>query len=518
LLMLRSLDRVEATLVPDVNGVYAPFFSPDGRWVGFFSGSALKKIAVSGGPPVTICEFSGAPRGASWADGNTITFAVNGPGGGLWRVSADGGKAEQLLAAARDGRTTYAFPSVLPGGRAVLFTIEQAGSPANTQVAVVDLRNGERKTLIPAASDAEYVEGGHLVFAAGGSFRAVRFDVSRLEVLGDSVPLSENVFVKQDGAGDYALTRDGTLAYVTAESGTPLPRGLVWVDRKGREEPLDVPQRLYGAPRISPDGTRVAVAVMDKGSADVWTFELPGGPLKRLTFFPRTNGLAAWTRDGRQIVFSMPDEHGVLNLYRVSAAGTGHHEPIAPASRPRWGSSATPDGRGLFAFGFEGVFVLPLSSQARSQSPVEPLFNGSFAEISPDGRYVAYESFETGPWEVYVRAFPDVHNGPWQVSTAGGMHPAWSRDGRELFFVDAANALEVVRVDTSGSTFMSGPPAKVFDTPYFEPNPQRFYDVSPDGRRFLMIKENTTARRSATPASMVVVQNWADELKARLPR
>ena len=484
LLMLRSIDRVEAARVPDVSGVYSPFFSPDGRWVGFFSGSELKKIAVSGGPAVTVCQFSGGPRGASWGDGNTITFAMNGPAGGLWRVSADGGKAERLLAA--DGRTTYAFPSVLPGGRAVLFTIEQPGPPANTQVAVVDLGNGERKTLIDAGSDAEYFATGHLVFASAGSLRAVRFDIRRLEVFGESVTLSENVFVKQGGAGDYALTRDGALAYVTAEAGTPSPRALVWVDRKGREEPLDVPQRRYGLPRISPDGTRVAIAIAEKGSADVWTFALPGGPLKRLTFLPRTNGPVAWTPDGRQIVFSMPDEHGVLNLYRLSAAGIGSHEPIASSSRPRWGSSVTPDGRGLFAFDSDGVFVQPLSSPARTQSPVETLFNGNFAEISPDGRYLAYQSFETGPFEVYVRAFPDVHNGPWQISTAGGTHPAWSRDGRELFFLDPANALNVVRVDTSGPTFVAGPPVKVFDTPYLEPNPSRFYDVSPDGQRFLM--------------------------------
>jgi serine/threonine-protein kinase len=184
----------------------------------------------------------------------------------------------------------------------------------------------------------------------------------------------------------------------------------------------------------------------------------------------------------------------------------------------------THDGKGVLAFDMDPqmrgrILLLPITSAAQGQSSDKILFEGGFAEISPDGRYIAYQSYQSfsGPWEIYVRAFPDVHNGPWQISTGGGSHPAWSRDGRELFFVDAANALHVVRVDTSGPTFVSGPPAKVFDTPYFQPNPQRWYDVSPDGRRFLMIKENTP-RRSATPASMVVVQNWADELKARLSR
>jgi serine/threonine-protein kinase len=330
------------------------------------------------------------------------------------------------------------------------------------------------------------------------------------------------VFVKSGGASDYALTRGGALAYVTAEAGTPAPRALVWVDRKGREEPLDMPQRLYGAPRISPDGTSVAISILDNGSAEVWAFDLPGGPLKRLTFSPHTNGVGNWTPDGRQIVFSMYDENGVLNLYRVSATGTGRYEPIAPGSRHRWGSSVTRDGKGLFAFdqtpqGHNRVLLLPITSESQSQSPDKVLFEGNFSDVSPDGRYIAYQSVETGPSEVFVRAFPDVRNGPWQISTAGGAHPVWSRDGRELFFKDAANALNVVRVDTSGLTLVSGPPVKVFDTPYYEPNPQRWYDVSPDGRRFLMIKESTPPR-SATPASMVVVQNWADELKARLSR
>jgi serine/threonine-protein kinase len=297
----------------------------------------------------------------------------------------------------------------------------------------------------------------------------------------------------------------------------------VWVDRKGREEALDVPQRLYGAPRISPDGRRVALSIMDKGSADVWAFDLPDGPMKRLTFLPRTNGLGGWTPDGRQIVFSMADEHGVLNVYRTSAEGTGRHEPIAPSPRTRWASSVTHDGTAALAFdvgpqGHNRLLMLPFSAPPRGQSADEVLFEGNYSEISPDGRYVAYQSIETGSAEVYVRAFPDVHNGPWQISTAGGMHPAWSRGSHELFFLDAANTLKVVRVDTSGPTFVSGPPLKVFDTPYFEPNPNRYYDVSSDGQRFLMIKENTTARRSATPASMIVVQNWADELKARLSR
>jgi serine/threonine-protein kinase len=388
-------------------------------------------------------------------------------------------------------------------------------------VAVIDLRTRTLKTLIDGAADAQYVETGHLVFAAGGSLRAVRFNADRLDVIGEPVPLSESVLIKTGGAADYALTREGTLAYVTAESGLRPPRSLVWVDRRGREEPLDVPKRQYGPGRISPDGTRIAIGIMDNGSADIWVFDVKGGALKRLTFAAGTNGLPVWTRDGRQIIFSMYDPKGVLNVYRQLADGSERHESITSSQVPLWPSSVTPDGT---VIGFDlgrpphpgGVIAVPLFGETVGNAVIDSLFQGDFAESSPDGRYLAYESIESGRSEVYVRAFPDIHNGPWQISTAGGTRPVWSHDGRELYYLDAANAMNAVRVDTSGHTFVSAPPEMLFSTGYYEPNPARHYDVSPDGRRFLMIKEGTV-RRDATPASMVVIQSWTEELKGRLP-
>jgi serine/threonine-protein kinase len=520
-LRLRSLDRVDATPVPAATYVYAPFFSPDGQWIGFFSRSELKKVEVAGGPATTLCEFTGAPLGASWGDDGMIAFAVSGGTGGLWRVSANGGKTERLAAPDPiDVTTSYAFPSVLPNGRGVLFTIEKGSQPGASQVAVVDLKTGQRKTLIDRAADAQYVETGHLVFAAGDSLRAVRFNLDRLDVVGEPVTLSESVLIKQGGAADYALTAGGTLAYVTAESGVRPSGSLVWVDRRGREEPLDLPQRRYGPGRISPDGTRVAIGIMDNGSADIWVFDVKGGALKRLTFAPRTNGLPVWTPDGRQIIFSMYDQKGVLNLYRQISDGSEPYEAITSSQMPQWPSSVTPDGTRVIGFDLGrpprpgGVIVVPLAGGAGAV--VKSLFDGDFAESSPDGRYLAYQSMESGRSEVYVRAFPDVRNGPWQISTAGGSRPAWNRDGRELFYLDAANAMNVLRVDTSGRTFVSATPETLFTTSYYEPNPARHYDVSPDGRRFLMIKENRV-RGDATPASMVVVENWIEELKVRLP-
>jgi Tol biopolymer transport system component len=260
---------------------------------------------------------------------------------------------------------------------------------------------------------------------------------------------------------------------------------------------------------------------MDHGNADLWLFALAGGPLKRLTLATGTNGLPVWTPKGRQIIFSMYDEKGLLNLYRQAADG-GAYEALTSSSTPQWPTSITPDGAEVIGFdlaqqGQSYVITVPFARGPRGVAVAQRLFEGDFAESAPNGRYLAYQSTESGRSEVYVRAFPNVTNGPWQISTAGGTRPAWSRDGRELFYLDAANAMNAVHVDTSGPTFVSAAPVKLFDTPYFEPNPARHYDVSPDGQRFLMIKENTAARRGATPASMLLVQNWTEELKTRLP-
>ena len=519
-LMMRAIDQLDAKMVPSAGYVYAPFFSPDGRWIGFFSRSQLKKVSTLGGDALDVCELSGAPLGASWGDDDTITFAVSGPPAGLWRVPADGGTPTLLLSAGSTGTgDTYAFPSALPRGEGVLFTIQKAGQPDASSVAAVALRNHMPKVLIRGATDAQYVDTGHIVFAAGGTLRAARFDPVRLELLSEPVRLAEDVFVKLTGAVNFAPSRAGTLLYVTAAAGRPSLRSLVWVDRKGHEVPLDVPLRSYGPGRISPDGTRIAVGIVENGNADVWIVNLADGQLKRLTFASGTNGMPLWTPDGRRIIFSMRDQRGVLNLYVQSADGTEAPKPITSSPIPQWPTSVMPDGRRVFGFELgpkkpNAAIVVRIPPADRTVSFDENLFRGSFPEISPDGRFLAYASDESGQLEVYVRAFPNVRNGPWRISTAGGAHPAWARNGRELFFLDASNALTAVAVNTSGPTLVSGTPAKLFDTRYLEPNPARHYDVSLDGQRFLMIKDSP-ADPSATPASMVFVQSWFDELKTR---
>ena len=331
----------------------APFFSPDSRWIGFFENTDLKKVSIAGGPAITLCQFSGVPLGASWGDDNTITFATNAPRTGLWRVSADGGEPTILTTAdPAQHEGTYSFPSVLPLGRGVLFTIATA-SQADSSVAVLDLKTGQRKTLIRGGGDAQYVETGHLIFAAAGALRAVRFDPVRLEVLGDPVTVVDHVMMKPTGAANYAVSRAGTLVYIGAGlSEMTTPRALLWVDRKGHEEPTGAPLRAYGTPRLSPDGTRVAAEIYDQ-TTDIWIWDFARETLRRLTFDSRGagmgDGMSVWTPDSRQIIFES-GRTGMPSVYKQAADGTGTVDRLSTSATPQWPTSITPDGTWLAGF------------------------------------------------------------------------------------------------------------------------------------------------------------------------
>jgi serine/threonine-protein kinase len=547
-LMVRAIDQLNARPLADITNAYSPFFSPDSRWIGFFENAELKKVPVVGGPVITLGPVIGGSLGASWADDNTIVFATDDPDTGLWRLSADGGEPAVLTTPdAAQRESDHAFPSVLPDGRGVLFTITAMGRADNAQVAILDLRTGRRETLVRGGGQAEYVEpstgsgqapfagsaqGGYLIYAAAGTLRAIRFDPVRLEVLGDPVTVVQDVLTKASGGANYAVSRPGTLVYIPgAAAATPI-RSLVWVDRKGHEEPIAAPLRAYGPPRLSPDGTRVAVPIDDQGNIEVWIWELTRKTLRRLTFSPGVDSMPLWTPDGRRIIY-MSGRSGLPSLYSQAVDGNvvggGTVDRLTMSANPQWPTSITRDGTRLF--GFENgpkivreiilVHLTDPTRPGRSPSPAGPpvqgLFRGNFAEISPDGRYLAYQSDESGRMEVHVRPFPQVDNDRWQISTGGATRPAWARSGRELFYLDESSALTVVPVRTSGTTFVAGPPAKLFDTAYVEPNPARHYDVSPDGQRFLMLKDGAVRDPNATPANMVVVERWFEELKSRAP-
>ena len=328
-LFVRPLDRLDATAIftgaAPLNWV---FTSPDGRWVGFVEGNTLKKVALTGGPPVTIAQ-TGQVFGATWAPDDTIIFATSDPATGLQRVSAAGGAVSGLTqpAPAR-GELDHLWPEMLPGGRAVLVTITATtGGLAAAQVAVLDLATGTHSVLVRGGSHGHYVTSGHLVYTAEGTLRAVPFDLTRLETRGTPVTVLPRLVTTPRGSGDFVVAADGTLAYVDAPGATAAAeRTLVWVDRQGREEALAAPPRPYFHPRISPDGTRVAVAIADQEN-DIWVWDLARQTLSRLTFDPAADFAPAWTPDGRRLVF-FSQRGREPGLFWQLADGTGTAERL----------------------------------------------------------------------------------------------------------------------------------------------------------------------------------------------
>jgi serine/threonine-protein kinase len=536
-LFVRALDQLDATPLSGTGAPLAPFVSPDGQWIGFFDGSnELKKVAITGGPAVTLGHPDGIPQGASWGGDGTIIFATVNVATGLQRIAAAGGEPTVLTRPNRArGEADHLWPEILPGGQAALFTITATtGGLDEAEVAVLDLRTGTQTVLIRGGTDARYVasgldspkraerEGGHLVYASGGTLRAVAFDLARLAVIGTPVPVLPQVQTTQiTGAAAVAVAADGTLVYTQGSVAAAGVRSLVWVDRRGQETPIAAPPRNYVYPRLSPDGTRLALHIADQ-ERDVWLWDLARAAITRVTFDPGQDSFPVWTPDGRRLFFSS-DRAGTRNLFAQAADGTGALTRLTESPNAQDATSVSPDGTRL-VFGelapTTGVDVMQL--RLDGTHAITPLVQTPFSErngeVSPDGRWLAYDANDSGRFEIYVRPFPDVSNGHWQVSMEGGTRPLWGRDGHELFFLAPTGALMRVGM-ARGSTWMATAPTKLFEGHYGAAAVflDRTYDVSPDGRRFLMIKPLGSPDATDAPASFVVVQHWVEELKRLVP-
>jgi len=522
-LFVRALDALEPvamfTGAPD-----GPFISPDGQWIGFVDGTTLKKVAVTGGPALTLATLDSNPRGATWGPDDTIIYATSNGATGLQRVAAAGGPVTVLTRPVRtQGEADHVYPEMLPGGRAVLFTITAlAGGLDAAQVAVLDPRTGTRKILVRGGSHAHYVSSGHLVFAAAGTLRAVAFDLPRLETRGTPVPVIPDVVTTNTGGVDAVVAGDGTLAYVSGSGVLGAQRTLVWVDRQGRETPIPVPPRSYLYPRLSSDGMRVAVNAADQ-EIDNWIWDLSRTTLTRVTFDPGIDAYPVWTPDGSRLIFSS-EPAGARNLYWQAADGTGAVERLTESPNQQNAAAVTPDGRRLIFTEVapktaDDVMQVELDGTHR----VTPLVQSPFAErngtVSPDGRWLAYEANDSGQFEIYVRPFLDVNSGHWQVSTAGGTRPLWARSGQELFYLSSTGAVMRVGVERSQSWSATTPTMLIKEGYFTIPGGflGRTYDVSPDGQRFLMIKVGGGSDQTAAPASLIVVQHWTEELKRLVP-
>jgi eukaryotic-like serine/threonine-protein kinase len=520
-LYVRSLDQLEVRPLQGLGTPRSPFLSPDSSWVGFFDGTALKKVSVNGGPAVTIRDLGTTQlRGASWSDDNTIIFATAAQGTGLLRIPANGGEPEVLTRPdLQKGELDHIWPEVLPGGDAVLFTILPiVGGIENAQIAVVDLRTREPKILVAGGSNPHYVPTGHLVFGLAGTMRAVAFDIGSLEARSEPLPVVQQVVTKSMGPGNFAIAQNGTLVYIAGEA-QRVGQTLVWVDRQGREQAIKAPSRAYTYPRLSPDGTKAAISVLDQEN-DVWVWDFKRETLTRLTFDPGLDRMPVWTPDGRRIVFSS-QRAGADDIFWQAADGTGPVERLTDSTNTQeFPTSFAPDGTRLVfrrgtPNGASDIGMLSLGSERRVTVLMETPFAEWNAEVSPNGRWVAYQSSESGRDEIYVRPFPNVESGRWQVSTGGGTRPLWARNGRELFYLVGQGRLMSVSLQPD-ETFLFGNPQVVFDGPYLAPQPGRTYDVSPDGQRFLMIKESGGDNK-AVRNEIVVVLNWFQDLKRLVP-
>jgi serine/threonine-protein kinase len=508
----RFLDRAHAEPIGDV-GAEEPFFSPDGGWVGFQLGKTLRRVSVHGGPAQTIATLPGPGyRGASWSAGGTIVMA--GSNGELWRVSDQGGEVSTL---SRSQADSVSYPQWLPGEWAVLYT-ERAGTNSGGDTLVVrDLRAGTTTRLL-AGGAGRYVSTGHLIFVRESTLFGVRFDLRSLSIQGEPVPLSPVVRSESAAARTtthLAISESGTLAYVPVAGDQN--RSLVWVDSANREQPLGTPPRAYANPRVSPDGTRIAVTMRDEGR-DVWIWDIARRTLRQLTSDPAANWLAAWYPDARRLAFSAIID-GHENVYAQAADGSGVPVPVTTGSLRTLPYAISRDGR-LVAVEYapdltSNIAVLRLDAPLKRDTLGRTPENERNAVLSPDGRWIAYESNKSGRYEVFVRPFPHVEGAEYKITTDGAHAPVWAPDGQELFYwKEAGTAVAIMGVPVNaGAAFDFGPARVVVQGRYARPSWDTQYDIAPDGR-FLVMKPLESSSRD----EILLILNWHEELKRAVQR
>jgi Tol biopolymer transport system component len=510
-LYLHSMNSFEARPIPGTDAASAPFFSPDSQWIGFFAEGALKKVAIAGGAAVTIAEVGGGTSdGATWGANDTIIFQ-NTLMGSLLSVPAAGGVPQRLSTVnAKKGEITSRWPEFLPSAKAVLFAgTESSSNFGNSKVAVYSLDTGGLQPLTANGTRPRYAPTGHLIFGQGGTLMAALLDTQHLAVTGAPLPIVEGVMqFGSSGVAQYSFSDNGSLAYISGGN-QAAQRALVWVDRKGGEQPLGLRSGEFGNPRISLDGRRIAVN--DQGQ--IWIYDLVRESLTRLTFDTSGNLNPVWTIDSKQVIFSAGSPP---NLFGQPADGSGKAERLRTSEYRDAPSSWSPDGQAL-AFSetnsTTGMDIWTLRPSDQKARPfLQTRFNEGAPRFSPDGRWLAYVSDESGRWEIYVQPYPGP-GGKWQISTDGGREPVWNRNGRELFY---RNGDKMMAVDVMADpSFSESKPRMLFEGSY-QPAAQAIpaYDVSPDGQRFLMVKP---VRQAQVATQINVVLNWFEELKQKVP-
>jgi serine/threonine-protein kinase len=510
-LWVRARDRLEVTPLAGTTGAVSPAVSPDGNWIAFFAHGQLRRVPAGGGSAVTIADS--AQGVVIWLDDGTVAYSDG--GWRLRRMPAAGGISEVVFTPAA-GRFSGPL-GALPNGRGILFTHCSASCTPTSELWVADGRSGTAKLLLPDVAWATYADGRLLFTRRDGAVFGAPFDLGTLSLRGAPVPLFDGVAVTT--RAQMALSASGTMAYL-AGGGSSLLSEAVWVSRDGQTLPVDtawgfrLDDNLPGWD-LSPDGTRLAISLRLETNADVWVRELDRGQVSRLTFSEFQDIRPRWTPDGRTVTF-LSNRGGDFDLYARRADGTGTDSLVLDLEAPIWEALWSRDRQWIVMRTGTGdnrrdIVALRVGKDTVPRPLLTAPYDEQVPALSPDGRWLAYLSNETGRWEVFVRPFPDVDAGKWQVSTAGGTSPVWAHSGRELFFIDSNREL-VSQAVLPGAAFQRGEQRVLFSMAgYREVANHRSFDVSPDDRRFLLVRWKDRAGAEEAPA-LVVVENWLEEV------
>jgi len=525
-LFTRRLDQMKASELPGTEGATIPFFSPDGQWVGFVTRGKLNKISVEGGAVVPLADVSNF-AGASWSeDGSIIVIDFT---KGLLRIPAAGGSPESLAGLA-NGESTLAFPQILPGGKAILFAASTTAIDADKGIIeVLTLVDRRRKILARGGGTPKYLATsgglGYLVYVTFGTLFAVPFDLNKLETRGTAVPILDDVaHDSPGGAGQFAISGapdgHGTLVYRRAGGSASRMTTLQWVDPAGSKEPLLAKPGVYSDPTLSPDGKRVALEVGNGGSRDIWVYDPQRDAMTRLTFGVGLSYAAVWSPDGQFVVFTS----GGNGIWQARADGASRPQALTQSKPIQYPGSFAPDGRRLAYMELAAnvqIWTLPveeLGGQLKAGKPEQFLkssFNDAVPTFSPDGRWLAYYSNESGKYEVYVRAFPPPSSGQggkWQISNGGADTGArWSQNGHELLY-QSGDQIMAASYIVKGDAFLAEKPRVWIDK-----LGGTDWDLAPDGKRVAVLTPVESAQAPRQEHQVVFLENFFDELRRRVP-
>jgi serine/threonine-protein kinase len=509
---LRMLDQFEGKPLVANEQAFFPVFSPDGQWIVYSTAAnKLKKISVTGGASVTLCDGNGS-FGAAWGPDDTIVYSG---GRGLYRVSGAGGTPEEITKLnTSQGESGHLHPQFLPNGQ-VLFTIATGGSAESGKAGVLDLKTKQYRSVAQAGLNVRYAPSGHLLYVRSGTLFATPFDLKRMTAMGPEAPVVERVsMIGPAGSADYAFSDSGLLVYVTGATGVSEGTSMGWADRKGNVTPITAERQLWGTGRLSPDGTRIANGLnRPGGEKDVWVFDIARKVSTRLSFDGASDN-PIWTRDGRRLIYGSAKE-GKTGLYAVPADGSGSPEQMLAITDGRGvPTSISPDGKTI-VYNLQSrnanSKILFYTQGGETKRLHEVPFAEGNGQLSPDGKWITYESMESGSQEVYVQPFPGP-GAKTRISPQMGSWPRWSANMKELFFWEGTSpvtGLTSVAIQ-AGANFQAGAPEHLFNM-----SVGTTWDPTPDGKRFLV--EISAINSASVGTSLATVTDWFEELKRRAP-